>query len=96
MMRNEDALSGKVHVVVTLIMRRITKKNTSTRPGFEFVRHSGCGVGVAKTTKNAKRRVVEVRVMKSEVWGGRTIGFGGKAIKNMSGVMKSFNPKTRR
>jgi hypothetical protein len=35
-------------------------------------------------------------VMKSEVRGGRTNGFGGEAIKNVSGVMKSFNPKTRR
>jgi hypothetical protein len=59
------------------------------------VRHSGCGVGVAKTTKNMKRQVVRVRVMKSEVWGGRANGFGGEAIKEVSGVMKSFNPKMR-
>jgi hypothetical protein len=93
MARNEDALSGKVHVAITLMMRRITKKNTSTRPGRVFVRHSGGNVGVAKTTKNAKRRVVGMHVVKSEVWGGRTNGFGGEAIKNVSGVMKSFNPK---
>jgi hypothetical protein len=34
--------------------------------------------------------------MKSEVWGGRANAFGGEAIKEVSGVMKSFNPKTRR
>jgi hypothetical protein len=34
--------------------------------------------------------------MKSELWGGRTNGFGGEAIKNVSGVMKSFNPEKRR
>jgi hypothetical protein len=34
--------------------------------------------------------------MKSKVWGGRANGFGGEAIKKMSGVMKSFDPKTRR
>jgi hypothetical protein len=96
MARNEDALSGKVHAAIALMMRRKTKKNTSTRPGREFVRDSGCGVGVAKTTKNTKRQVVRMRVMKSEVWGGRANGFGGKAIKEVSGVMKSFNPKTRR
>jgi hypothetical protein len=59
------------------------------------VRYSGGRVGVAKTTKNAKRRVVGVRVMKSNVWGECSNGFGGEAIKNVSGVMKSFNPKTR-
>jgi hypothetical protein len=59
------------------------------------VRHSGCGVGVAKTTKNTKRQVVRVRVMKSEVWGGHTNGFDGEVIKEVSGVMKSFDPKTR-
>jgi hypothetical protein len=58
------------------------------------VRHSGCGVGVAKTTKNTKRQVVGVHVMKSEVWGGRANGFGGEEIKEVSGVMKSFDPKT--
>jgi hypothetical protein len=60
------------------------------------VRHSGCGVGVAKTTKNMKRQVVGVYVMKSEVWEGHANGFGGEAIKEVSSVMKSFNPKTRR
>jgi hypothetical protein len=34
--------------------------------------------------------------MKSEVWGGHANGFGGKVIKEVSGVMKSFNPKIRR
>jgi hypothetical protein len=96
MAKNEDTLSGKVHAAITLMMRRITKKNTSTRSGREFIRHSGGGVGVAKTTKNAKRQVAGVRVMKSKVWGGCTNIFGGEAIKNVSGVMKSFNPKTRR
>jgi hypothetical protein len=33
-------------------------------------------------------------VMKSKVWGGRANGFDGEAIKEVSGVMKSFNPKT--
>jgi hypothetical protein len=60
------------------------------------MRHSGCGVGVTKTTKNTKRQVVGVRVMKSEVWGGCANGFGGEEIKEVSGVMKSFNLKTRR
>jgi hypothetical protein len=32
--------------------------------------------------------------MNSEVWGGRANGFGGDAIKEVSGVMKSFDPKT--
>jgi hypothetical protein len=49
MARNEDALSGKVHVAIAL------------------VRRSGCSVGVAKITKNTKRQVVRVCVMKSEV-----------------------------
>jgi hypothetical protein len=57
------------------------------------VRHCGSGVGVAKTIKNTKRQVVRVRVMKSKVWGGCANGFGGEAIKEVSGVMKSFDPK---
>jgi hypothetical protein len=35
-------------------------------------------------------------LMKSEVWGGRANGFGGEAIKEVSGMMKSFDPKMRR
>jgi hypothetical protein len=35
-------------------------------------------------------------MMKSEVWGGRANGFSVEAIKEVSGVMKSFDPKTRR
>jgi hypothetical protein len=61
----------------------------------DFVRHSGCGVGVAKTTKNTKRQVVGMRVMKIKVWEGCTNGFGGEAIKEVSSVMKSLDLKTR-
>jgi hypothetical protein len=34
--------------------------------------------------------------MKSEVWGRHANDFGGEAIKEVSGVMKSFDPKIRR
>jgi hypothetical protein len=34
--------------------------------------------------------------MKSEVWGEHANGFGGEAIKEVSGVMKSFDQKMRR
>jgi hypothetical protein len=60
------------------------------------VGHSGGGIWVAKITKNVKRRVVEVHVMKSKIWRASANGFSRKTIKNMSGVMKSFDPKTRR
>jgi hypothetical protein len=52
---NEDTISGKVHAVITLMMRRITKENTSTIPWCDFVGDSGGGVEVAKKTKNKKR-----------------------------------------
>jgi hypothetical protein len=34
-------------------------------------------------------------MMQSEVWGGRVKGFGGEAIKEVSGAMKSFDPKNK-
>jgi hypothetical protein len=33
--------------------------------------------------------------MKSEIWRGSGDGFGGEAIKDVSGVMKSFYQKAR-
>jgi hypothetical protein len=59
------------------MMRRITKENTSTIPWCDFVGDSGGGVEVAKKTKNKKRRVVEMRVMKEKIWSGSANGFGG-------------------
>jgi hypothetical protein len=47
-------MSSEIHASITLMMRRKTKKNASTRPWREFVGHSGGVVGVAKTTKNTK------------------------------------------
>jgi hypothetical protein len=93
MARNKDALSGKVHAAIILMMRWITKKNTSTRLRRKFVRHSGSGVGVAKTTKNTKSWIVGVRVMKCEVRRGRTNGFGGEAIKNVSAWWRDSTQK---
>jgi hypothetical protein len=95
MARNEDVMSGgpcsdNPYDEVN------NQEKTSTRPERKFMSHSGCGVRVAKTTKNAKRGVIGVRVIKSKVWGGCANGFGGEAIKDVSGVMKSFYPKIRR
>jgi hypothetical protein len=59
------------------MMRRITKKNASTIPWRKFVGHSGGGVGVAKTTKNANRRVVEMHIMKGKIWRRCANDFGG-------------------
>jgi hypothetical protein len=59
------------------MMRRITKENTSTIPWCDFVGDSGGGVEVAKKTKNKKRRVVEMHVMKGKIWSGSANGFGG-------------------
>jgi hypothetical protein len=96
MARDEDAMSGKIHAAITLTMRRIAKKNASTRPWCEFVRHGRGGVGITKATKNAKRRIVGVCFIKSEVGRRSTNGFGGEAIEDVSDAVKSFYPKTRR
>jgi hypothetical protein len=60
------------------------------------VGHSGGGVRVGKTTKNTKGPVVRVCVMKSKLGRRGANGFGGKAIKKVNSVMKSFDPKIRR
>jgi hypothetical protein len=52
--RNEDAMSTEIHVAITLMMRRIIKKNASIRPCCEFVGPSEGGVGVEKQPKNTK------------------------------------------
>jgi hypothetical protein len=95
MARDDDAMSSEIHASITIVVTRITKRNASTKPRSEFMGHSGGGVWIAKTTKNTKRRVVEVHVMEGKIWRGITNCFGGKAIKGMSGVMKSFDPQTR-
>ena len=96
MARDDDVMSSEIYAAITLMVRRIAKKDACTRPWCEFVRHGGGGVGIAKATKNAKRRVVGVGVMKGKIWRGSPNGFGGEAIKDVSGVMKSFYPKARR
>lgn len=96
MARDDDAISSEIHASITLVVRRIAKKDACTRPWCEFVGHGGGGVGIAKTTKNAKSRVVGMGVMKGKIWRGSANGFGGEPIKDVSGVMKSFYPKARR
>jgi hypothetical protein len=56
--------------------RRITKKNASTRLWHEFVGHSEDSIRVAKTTKNVKRQVVGIHIMKGKIWRERANGFG--------------------
>ena len=88
-------MGSEVHAAITLVMGRVAEKNTCARPWGEFMRHGGCGIGIAQGTENAKGRVIWVGVMKSEVRGRSTNGFGGKAIKDVSGVVESFYPKAR-
>ena len=61
--RDDDTITGEIHAAITLVVRRVAEKNTSTRPGSEFVGHGGSGVGVAKATKDPQGRVIGVGVM---------------------------------
>ena len=96
MARDDDTITGEIHAAITLVVRRVAEKNASTRPGSEFVGHGGGGVRVAKATKDTQGRVIRVGVMEGKIWRGSANGFGGEAIKDVSGVMKRFYPKARR
>jgi hypothetical protein len=37
MARNDDAMSSKIHTLITLMVRRIARKDACTRPWYEFV-----------------------------------------------------------
>ena len=88
-------MGGEVHAAVTLVVRRVAEKHASARPGTEFVGHGGGGVRVAEATENAQGRVIWVSIVEGKIRRRGANGFGGEAIKNVSGVVESFYLKAR-
>jgi hypothetical protein len=54
MARDEDTARGKVKASVTLVIRRISEKDTEGRPGSQLMVSGGGGVRVTRTPEDAK------------------------------------------
>jgi hypothetical protein len=54
MARDEDTTRGEVETSVTLVIQRVSEKNTESRPGSQFMRSDGGGVRVTRTPEDSK------------------------------------------
>jgi hypothetical protein len=54
MARDEDTARGKVKASVTLVIRRVSEKDTEGRPGSQLMLSGGGGVRVTRTPEDSK------------------------------------------
>jgi hypothetical protein len=72
MVRYEDTTRGKVKASVTLVIRRVSEKDTEGRSGSQLMGSGGDGVRVTRTPKDSKvvvpRRGIEKSVVRRGSW----------------------------
>jgi hypothetical protein len=54
MVRDEDTARGKVKASITLVIRRVSEKDTEGRPGSQLMVSGGGGVRVTRTAEDSK------------------------------------------
>jgi hypothetical protein len=54
MTRDENTARGKVKASVTLVIRRVSEKDTEGRPGGQLMGSGGGGVRVTRTPEDSK------------------------------------------
>jgi hypothetical protein len=93
MARDEDTARGKVKASVTLVIRRVSEKDTEGRPGSQLMGSGGGGVRVARTPEDSKvvvpRRGTEKSVVRRESWAGSR----RKSVKEIGRGVQTLSPK---
>ena len=92
-----DTTRRKVIAPIPLMIRRVPKKDATSRTRCELVRCGGREVGVASAPKDSKV-IIGGRggAKESEVRCGSANRLGGKAIEQVGGCVQSLNPEARR
>jgi hypothetical protein len=93
MARDEDAARGKVKASVTLVIRRVSEKDTEGRPGSQLMRSGGGGVRVTRTPEDSKVVVPRRGTEKSVVRRGSWAGSRRKSVKEIGGGVQTLSPE---
>ena len=96
MTRDEDTMRGKVIAPIPLMIRRVPKKDATSRMRCELVRCGVREVGVASAPKDSKVIIGGRGAKESEVRCGSANRLGGKAIEQVGGGVHSLSTKARR
>ena len=86
----------KIITPIPLMVRRVPKKDATSRMRCELVRCGGREVGVASAPKDSKVIIGGRGAKESEVRCGSANRLGGKAIEQVGGCVQSLNPEARR
>jgi hypothetical protein len=93
MARDKDTARGKIKATVTLVIRRVSEKDTESRPGSQLMVSSGGSVRVTRTSEDSKVVVPRRGTEKSVVRRGSWTGSGRKAVKEIGGGVQTLSPE---
>jgi hypothetical protein len=92
MTRDEDTARCKVKASVTLVIRRVSEKDTKGGPGSQLMVSDGGGVRVTRTPEDSKV-VVPRSTEESVVRRGNWAGSRRKTIKEIGGGVQTLSPE---
>jgi len=93
---DNDTTRRKVIAPIPLMIRRVPKKDATSRTRCELVRCGGREVGVASAPKDSKVIIGGRGAKESKVRCGSANRLGGKAIEQVCGGVQSLSAEARR
>jgi hypothetical protein len=93
MARDEDTAIGKVEASVTLVIRRVSKKDIEGRPRGQLMGSGGGGVRVTRTPEDSKIVVSGRCTEKNVVRCGSRADSRRKMVKEIGGCVQALSPE---
>jgi hypothetical protein len=94
MSRDDQAVCGKIRVMITFVIGRVAKESTPGGPRGEFVWCGGGSARVTCTAKDAQMLVYWSRAEAGEVWTGSLNRRRWKMVQEVGGNVKTLGPIT--
>jgi hypothetical protein len=96
MTEDENAVRGEVEAPVPLVVRRVTKENTTCRAGRQLVRSNGNDVRITGTAEDTEVIVVGRGTKESLMRGGSWGGSRRKAVNHVGGGVETLSLEAQR
>jgi hypothetical protein len=89
---DDKFVGGEIKTLIAFVIGTISKKNTSSGPGCQFVSNFGREIGIAGATEHAQVLIGGGDSMEGDVWTSRADRLGGEMVQHIYGGVEPFYP----
>jgi hypothetical protein len=90
MSRDDDVIGGEIETPIAFVIGRVSKEDTSSGPGCQFMRCLGGEVGIAGTTKHSQVLIGGGDTLESDIGAGCADRFARKTVQQICGSVEPF------